>query len=113
MQKEDQKFNRRQPTVMQVLPALITGGVERGTVDIACAVAEGGGRSLVVSAGGPMVQELKRSGIEHFELPVASKNPLDYEKKCTASDKYSTRPKSRYYTCPVTRSSLECLARCP
>ena len=76
VQKEGQNYNRRQPTVMQVLPKLITGGVERGTVDIACAVAEGGGRSLVVSAGGPMVQELKRSGVEHFELPVSSKNPL-------------------------------------
>ncbi len=76
VQKEDQNYNRRQPTVMQVLPKLITGGVERGTVDIASAVAEGGGRSLVVSAGGPMVHELKRSGVEHFELPVSSKNPL-------------------------------------
>ena len=79
-QKKDQNKSRRPPTVMQVLPKLITGGVERGTVDIACAVVEGGGRSIVVSAGGPMVQELKRSNIEHFELPVASKNPLTMRK---------------------------------
>lgn len=61
---------------MQVLPKLVTGGVERGTVDIACAIIDGGGRSIVVSAGGPMVAELNRSGIEHYELPVDSKNPL-------------------------------------
>lgn len=66
----------RLPTVMQVLPELLTGGVERGTIDIAAAIVEGGGRSIVVSAGGPMTHELKRVGAEHFELPVASKNPF-------------------------------------
>ena len=65
----------RPPTVMQILPQLVTGGVERGTVDIAGAVIEGGGRSLVVSAGGPMEHELNRVGAEHFTLPVDSKNP--------------------------------------
>jgi glycosyltransferase involved in cell wall biosynthesis len=66
----------RQPTVMQVVPELVTGGVEQGTVDIAGAIVGGGGRSIVVSAGGPMVQELKRSGAEHYEIPVNSKNPI-------------------------------------
>jgi glycosyltransferase involved in cell wall biosynthesis len=66
----------RPPTVMQVLPELLTGGVERGTVDVAGAIVEGGGRSIVVSAGGPMTHELKRLGAEHYELPVASKNPF-------------------------------------
>ncbi len=66
----------RPPTVMQVLPELMTGGVERGTVDVAGAIVEGGGRSIVVSAGGPMTHELKRIGAEHFVLPVASKNPF-------------------------------------
>ena len=66
----------RPPTVMQVLPELITGGVERGTIDVANAIVEGGGRSIVVSAGGPMTHELQRMGVEHFEMPVASKNPF-------------------------------------
>ncbi len=66
----------RPPTVMQVLPELVTGGVERGTVDVANAIVEGGGRSIVVSAGGPMTHELQRLGVEHFEMPVASKNPF-------------------------------------
>ena len=65
----------RPPTVMQILPELVTGGVERGTVDVAGAVVEGGGRSVVVSAGGPMEHELNRVGAEHFTLPVNSKNP--------------------------------------
>ena len=63
-------------TVLQVLPALETGGVERGTVDVANAVAAAGGRSIVASAGGLMKHELSRSGAEHVTLPVDSKNPL-------------------------------------
>ena len=64
-------------TVLQVLPALgAGGGVERGTIEIARAISEAGGRSLVVSAGGSQVYELARAKAEHFELPVDSKNPL-------------------------------------
>ena len=80
LQTKHQSNNGRPPTVMQVLPELVTGGVEQGTVDIAAAIVEGGGRSIVVSAGGPMVQELKRSGVEHYLLPVNSKNPLTMRK---------------------------------
>lgn len=64
------------PTVLQVLPALVSGGVERGTVDVARAVVEAGWRALVVSRGGPMVHELERVGATHFTLPVHAKNPL-------------------------------------
>ena len=61
---------------MQVLPALVTGGVERGTVDTAKALAKAGWVSYVVSAGGPMVRELERAGARHITLPMASKNPF-------------------------------------
>lgn len=66
----------RQPVVLQVLPALVTGGVERGTVDMAVALAEAGWTALVASEGGPMVRELTRAGAQHITLPLASKNPL-------------------------------------
>jgi glycosyltransferase involved in cell wall biosynthesis len=66
----------RQPVVLQVLPALVTGGVERGTVDMAVALAEAGWKAIVASEGGPMVRELTRAGAEHITLPLASKNPL-------------------------------------
>jgi glycosyltransferase involved in cell wall biosynthesis len=59
-----------------VLPALVTGGVERGTVEIAAALARAGWRSLVASSGGPMVHEIERAGGKHFTLPLASKNPI-------------------------------------
>lgn len=61
-------------TVLQVLPALVTGGVERGTIDVALALKAAGYRALVASSGGPMTRELNRADIEHFELPLASKN---------------------------------------
>jgi len=72
----DPDGDSRRPVVLQVLPALATGGVERGTVDIAGAIAESGWTSLVASAGGPMARELERAKARHFELPLASKNPL-------------------------------------
>jgi len=67
---------RRPPAVLQVVPRLVTGGVERGTVDLAAALAARGWGSFVASAGGPMVHELERAGARHVELPLASKNPL-------------------------------------
>ncbi|MFN4276087.1 MAG: glycosyltransferase family 4 protein [Ferrovibrio sp.] len=66
----------RPPAILQVLPALVTGGVERGTVDTAKALAQAGWVSYVASAGGPMVRELERAGAKHFTLPMASKNPF-------------------------------------
>ena len=65
----------RQPVILQILPSLVTGGVERGAVDMAKAIAGQGWRSVVASEGGPMVREILRSGAEHVTLPVASKNP--------------------------------------
>ncbi|MCY4066354.1 MAG: glycosyltransferase family 4 protein [Rhodospirillaceae bacterium] len=62
-------------TVLQVLPRLETGGVERGTVDVAAAIVAAGGRALVVSAGGRMEAELARTGAEHVAMRVDRKSP--------------------------------------
>ncbi|MBK1662159.1 glycosyltransferase family 4 protein [Paracraurococcus ruber] len=62
-------------TVLQVLPALVAGGVERGTLEIAGAVIAAGGRALVASAGGPLVHPLEAMGARHITLPLRSKNP--------------------------------------
>lgn len=62
------------PGILQVLPSLVTGGAERGAIDVALAAKEAGFRSYVASSGGPMVRELVRAGIEHFDLPMDSKN---------------------------------------
>ena len=62
--------------VLQVLPSLVTGGVERGTIDVAQALVQAGWKALVASAGGPLVRELDRAGAQHITMPVDSKNPL-------------------------------------
>ena len=62
--------------IMQILPALHAGGVERGTIEIAKALTQQGIPNIVVSSGGPMAYELKRIGVRHITLPVQSKNPF-------------------------------------
>ncbi|HET8996704.1 MAG TPA: glycosyltransferase family 4 protein [Acetobacteraceae bacterium] len=64
------------PVVLQVLPSLVTGGVERGTVEITQAVAQADGVALVASAGGPMVGAVQRAGGRHITLPLHRKDPL-------------------------------------
>lgn len=63
-------------TVLQVLPRLVTGGVERGTVEIAQAITQAGWRAIVASEGGPMVREVERAGGVHITLPLNTRNPL-------------------------------------
>ena len=64
------------PVVLQVLPSLVTGGVERGTIEIAQAIAESDGVALVASEGGALVSTLERAGGRHVTLPLNTKNPL-------------------------------------
>ena len=66
----------RAPVVLQVLPSLVSGGAERGTVELAGALVEAGWTSCVASGGGPLEREIARAGATHLTLPLASKNPL-------------------------------------
>lgn len=67
---------KKEAVVVQVLPALNQGGVERGTIEIAEALQKEGIKNYVVSAGGKMVSELTRLGVSHITLPVNTKNPI-------------------------------------
>lgn len=64
------------PTILQVVPALETGGAERTTLDVARAVVMAGGRAIVASRGGRMVPELLVSGATHIDMAMHSKNPV-------------------------------------
>jgi glycosyltransferase involved in cell wall biosynthesis len=64
------------PVVLQVLPALNTGGVERGTLEIAKGLTQAGYTNFVASSGGIMEGQFARLGVKHFTLPLASKNPI-------------------------------------
>src|SRR5713101_5842439 len=66
----------RPPAVLQIVPRLVSGGAERGTVDLAGALVAAGWISYVASAGGPLEREVARTGSAHLTLPLASKNPL-------------------------------------
>jgi glycosyltransferase involved in cell wall biosynthesis len=74
----------RAPAVLQVVPSLVSGGVERGTIDVAGALAAAGWGSYVASAGGPMVRELARLGAHHLTLPLAAKNPFRMHRNAAA-----------------------------
>ncbi|MCO1333363.1 glycosyltransferase family 4 protein [Microbulbifer sp. OS29] len=60
--------------IMQLLPALNSGGVERGTVDLARFLVAGGHQSVVVSNGGEMVKQLETEGSAHIEFPIHKKS---------------------------------------
>ena len=61
--------------ILQVLPTLVTGGAERGCLDVAAGIVAAGGVAIVASAGGPLAAELPDSGAEHVTLPLAGKAP--------------------------------------
>ncbi|NMJ39984.1 glycosyltransferase family 4 protein [Roseomonas sp. JC162] len=63
------------PAVLQVLPSLVSGGVERGTLEIAEALIAAGFRAFVASAGGQMVAPLEALGARHVTLPLDTKSP--------------------------------------
>ena len=65
----------RRLTVVQLLPALGNGGVERATLEIAAALVRAGHRSIVVSAGGRLLESLLATGSEHVVLPIGAKSP--------------------------------------
>lgn len=66
----------KQPVILQVLPELRAGGVERGTIEMAQAIQDAGWQAVVASAGGAMVHALKQMGAKHIQLPLETKNPF-------------------------------------
>ena len=62
--------------IIQILPQLKEGGVERGTLDLCFYLQSQGHNVCVISQGGPLVQKLQEKGISHLSWPVHKKNPL-------------------------------------
>lgn len=59
--------------VIQLVPELNAGGVERGTLEIGRFLAANGHTSIVVSGGGRMVSQLLDEGSRHIGLTVGRK----------------------------------------
>lgn len=66
--------------VLQVLPELNSGGVERGTVDFARYLVGQNIESVVMSAGGRLVEKLESEGSRHISFPVHRKSLLSFLK---------------------------------
>ena len=101
--------------ILQVLPALGQGGVERGTVEIARALADAGIPNAVASAGGRLVHALDELGVEHLRLPLDRKNPFTLRscaKKlaeyCAANDVTLMHVRSRAPAWAVKWASKRC-----
>lgn len=62
--------------VVQLLPELNEGGVERGTVELSRELVRRGVQSIVVSAGGRLAGQIATDGGRHETFDLASKNPL-------------------------------------
>jgi len=60
--------------IIQILPELNAGGVERGTMELAAFLVAEGHEALVISNGGRLVADLERSGASHITLPVHRKS---------------------------------------
>jgi glycosyltransferase involved in cell wall biosynthesis len=66
----------RSLTVVQLIPAMRSGGAERSALEIARALVQAGHRSVVISAGGRLVQQLQAEGSEHITLDLGRKSLL-------------------------------------
>ena len=62
--------------IVQLLPELNEGGVERGTVELSRELVKQGHKSIVISAGGKLQAQIDKDGGRHITLDVCSKNPL-------------------------------------
>jgi glycosyltransferase involved in cell wall biosynthesis len=63
-------------TVVQLIPALHSGGAERSALEVARALVQAGHRSVVISAGGRLAGQLQSEGSEHITLDLGRKSLL-------------------------------------
>ncbi|MDT8423606.1 MAG: glycosyltransferase, partial [Desulfuromonadales bacterium] len=62
--------------IVQLLPELNEGGVERGVVELSRELVKRGHESIVISNGGKQARQIALDGGEHIQLDLCSKNPL-------------------------------------
>jgi glycosyltransferase involved in cell wall biosynthesis len=63
-------------TILQIIPELKTGGAEKSVVEMTEAVVRAGGRSLVVTEGGALCDDVIAKGGTIIKMPASTKNPL-------------------------------------
>jgi glycosyltransferase involved in cell wall biosynthesis len=70
--------------IVQLVPAMEQGGVERGIVEMNRALIGAGHVNVVVSAGGRLTERLAADGARLVTLDVKSKNPLTFFARAAA-----------------------------
>lgn len=64
--------------VIQVVPQMQEGGVERGVVELAQKFVENGDEFIVISHGGKLEKNLKHIGAKHINFDVCSKSLISF-----------------------------------
>jgi len=70
--------------IVQILPELNQGGVERGTVELSRELVKRGHQSTVISSRGKLAEQIEKEGGRHITLDVCSKNPLTIPQRVSA-----------------------------
>lgn len=73
---EKKQTGQKRISVMQLLPELNSGGVERGTLEMGRHLVQNKHSSIVVSGGGRLVEQLESEGSLHVNKSIGSKTPL-------------------------------------
>jgi len=63
-------------TVLQIVPSLISGGIERGVLEINDYLVKHDFNSIVLSSGGKLTYQIKQDGGKNVLLDVNTKNPI-------------------------------------
>jgi glycosyltransferase involved in cell wall biosynthesis len=77
--------------ILQIIPALETGGVERGVVDLCLYAKQRGYDIMVASSGGKLVKKLLDADVKHFQLDLKTKNPIKIIKNAFAIAKLARK----------------------
>ncbi|MBI1326960.1 MAG: glycosyltransferase [Alphaproteobacteria bacterium] len=66
----------KQTTILQIVPEIGVGGAEQAVIDVAYALVKRNVRAIVVANGGHRLPEFLRTGAEHIQMDVDTKNPF-------------------------------------
>lgn len=76
--RTDYRTYKKSVKILQLVPALEQGGVERGVVEENRAFVARGWENVVVSSGGRLAAAIEADGGRHVAMDVKSKNPLTF-----------------------------------
>ena len=84
--------------IVQIIPELNEGGVERGVVELNREFVKLGIESYIISNGGKLVNQITKDGGNHIKFDVCSKIFLLHLVEFKIKE-IIKRTKTRYYSC--------------